>query len=98
MLVKVTQAEVRIKMKVIKEIFRIFKSIKKRALRKYCEHLLKHRMFGYEERLQNFYQNILEKGDIVVDVGAHSGRHTIPLAFTVGPEGKVITFEKCRKI
>ncbi len=47
----------------------------------------------FEARLADFCQTILVPGDVVVDVGAHLGRHTIPFARAVGPSGKVIAFE-----
>ncbi|MDA3041209.1 MAG: FkbM family methyltransferase [Actinomycetota bacterium] len=47
----------------------------------------------FEARLADFCQTILVPGDVVVDVGAHLGRHTIPFARGVGPSGKVIAFE-----
>ena len=62
-------------------------------LESYCASLLQESDFGYEERLQNLYQNILKKGDVAVDVGAHSGRHAIPMAAAVGVKGTVIAFE-----
>ncbi len=47
----------------------------------------------FEARLADFCQSILVPGDVVVDVGAHLGRHTIPFARAVGLSGKVIAFE-----
>lgn len=47
----------------------------------------------YEAMLAAFCRRILRPGDVVVDVGAHLGRHTIPFARAVGPTGKVIAFE-----
>lgn len=43
-----------------------------------------------DEMLERF---VPEKGDIVVDVGAHMGRYTIPSAKDVGQGGKVIAIE-----
>jgi len=36
---------------------------------------------------------LLSSGDTVIDVGANIGTHTLPFAFAVGREGKVIAFE-----
>ena len=47
----------------------------------------------FERITQSFYTKIVRSGDTVIDGGAHTGRHTIPLAHVVGPEGLVIAFE-----
>lgn len=47
----------------------------------------------YEARLERFYLNVVKPGDVCVDVGAHKGRHTVPLAGAVGASGKVLAFE-----
>jgi FkbM family methyltransferase len=47
----------------------------------------------YEARLEHFYSRIVGPGDVCVDVGAHIGRHTLPLARRVGPSGRVFAFE-----
>ena len=47
----------------------------------------------FERITQSFYTNIVRPGDTVIDGGAHNGRHTIPLARVVGPDGLVIAFE-----
>ncbi len=47
----------------------------------------------FERITQSFYTKIVRAGDTVIDGGAHTGRHTIPLAHVVGPEGLVIAFE-----
>jgi FkbM family methyltransferase len=47
----------------------------------------------YESILQALYEAILAPGDVAVDVGAHKGRHTFPMARRVGPGGKVHAFE-----
>jgi FkbM family methyltransferase len=47
----------------------------------------------FERITQSFYTKIVRSGDTVIDGGAHTGRHTIPLAHVVGPEGMVIAFE-----
>lgn len=50
-------------------------------------------MSDYEQMLEDFYTGLLRDGDICVDVGAHAGRHTFPLARCVGPRGRVLAFE-----
>jgi FkbM family methyltransferase len=47
----------------------------------------------YESIVQNVYESILESGDIAIDVGAHIGRHTIPIAKKIAPNGRVYAFE-----
>lgn len=47
----------------------------------------------YENILQKIYETILEEGDNVIDVGAHVGRHTIPIAKKINPSGKVYAVE-----
>ncbi|QEG20297.1 FkbM family methyltransferase [Mariniblastus fucicola] len=38
-------------------------------------------------------RRMFQSGDVVLDVGAHFGRYTVPLAQIVGPDGKVFAFE-----
>jgi FkbM family methyltransferase len=40
-----------------------------------------------------FNKNLIQKGDIIFDVGAHHGFYTILMALWTGSEGKVIAFE-----
>jgi len=47
----------------------------------------------YECLLETAYSQILKEGDLVIDIGAHSGRHTKPMANLVGEQGKVLAFE-----
>lgn len=47
----------------------------------------------FERIIQSFYSQIVRDGDIVVDGGAHMGRHAIPLAQLVGESGQVLAFE-----
>jgi FkbM family methyltransferase len=49
--------------------------------------------YNFEQALQISYQSILKPGDIAVDVGAHVGRHTLPMAEKVAPNGRVLAFE-----
>ncbi len=48
---------------------------------------------AYEQMLESFYRSFLKSGDVVVDVGAHVGRHAFPCAEAVGKNGKVFCFE-----
>jgi len=47
----------------------------------------------FESLVQATYECILTSGDIAIDVGAHVGRHTIPMAKKVFPHGRVFAFE-----
>ncbi len=47
----------------------------------------------YECHLQEVYEAVLGSGDFAVDVGAHLGRHAIPMARRVFPSGRVFAFE-----
>lgn len=47
----------------------------------------------FEALLENFYNQLDLDGTTVIDVGAHVGRHAIPLARKVGIEGVVHAFE-----
>lgn len=40
-----------------------------------------------------FRENVVESGDIIIDVGANIGRHTLLFSELVGDQGKVIAFE-----
>lgn len=48
---------------------------------------------GFEVRTTNNYPKLVNEGDIVLDIGANVGSHTLPLARLVGPLGRVISFE-----
>jgi FkbM family methyltransferase len=50
-------------------------------------------MIDFEARLEAFYRRLPLEGSAVIDVGAHLGRHAIPLAQLVGPSGIVHAFE-----
>ncbi|MDP1822143.1 MAG: FkbM family methyltransferase [Archangium sp.] len=43
--------------------------------------------------LEQVYRSILRAGDTAIDVGAHVGRHTVPMAGAVGQAGRVHSFE-----
>jgi FkbM family methyltransferase len=47
----------------------------------------------FERMTESFYTKVVEPGDTVVDGGAHTGRHAVPLAQLVGDDGRVIAFE-----
>ncbi len=52
----------------------------------------------FEKVVQGVYEAWLKPGDLAVDVGAHKGRHLIPMAKAVGPKGKVYGFEPIPKL
>lgn len=47
----------------------------------------------FERMTESFYNKVVRPGDTVVDGGAHTGRHALPLARLVGTEGVVMAFE-----
>lgn len=47
----------------------------------------------YESILQRVYESFLLNGDVVIDVGAHVGRHTFPIVNLIAPLGKVYAVE-----
>lgn len=53
---------------------------------------------NYEQMLEDFYVGLLRPGDVCVDVGAHVGRHSLPMARCVGQAGKVYAFEPIPRI
>jgi FkbM family methyltransferase len=52
----------------------------------------------YSEGEVLLFRQIVRPGDIVVEVGAHIGCHTVPLAQMAGPSGIVFAFEPQLKI
>ena len=48
---------------------------------------------GFEIRTLQLYEKLVHDGDVVLDIGANVGAHTLPLALLVGPSGKVFSFE-----
>ncbi len=47
----------------------------------------------FERILEHQYTRLLRKGDVVVDVGAHAGRHLARFIDSVGSRGRVLAFE-----
>lgn len=41
----------------------------------------------------NFYKNIARRGGMIIDIGAHTGDTTVPMALAVGREGMVLAIE-----
>ncbi|MBI4450090.1 FkbM family methyltransferase [Candidatus Uhrbacteria bacterium] len=48
---------------------------------------------AFERETVRAYERILRPGDTVLDIGAHIGAHTLPMARCVGAEGRVIAIE-----
>lgn len=48
---------------------------------------------GFEVRTLNMYKKIIAEGDVILDIGANIGAHTLPLSKLVGDNGRVIAFE-----
>ncbi len=51
---------------------------------------------GFEPLTLNLYRKFVKSGDIVLDIGANIGSHTLPLVHLVGETGKVFAFELTR--
>jgi len=47
----------------------------------------------FESMLEAIYRAALQPGDVAIDIGAHVGRHVLPMAQMLGPTGKVFAFE-----
>jgi FkbM family methyltransferase len=47
----------------------------------------------FEQIIEELYSNILRPKGVGLDIGAHRGRHTIPMARIVGREGKIHAVE-----
>ena len=50
----------------------------------------------YEPMELEVFRNLVKEGDVVCDLGSHVGSYSIPLAFHVGPTGRVYAFEPFR--
>jgi FkbM family methyltransferase len=48
---------------------------------------------GFELQTLRQYRRLINEGDVVLDIGANVGAHTLPLAQLVGDSGKVFSFE-----
>ena len=48
---------------------------------------------AFERRTVRAYSRIVRPGDVVLDIGANIGAHTLPLACRVGGHGRVYAFE-----
>jgi FkbM family methyltransferase len=51
---------------------------------------------GFEVRTLRSYRQFVHEGDVVLDIGANIGAHTLPLAQLVGAAGRVIALEPTR--
>lgn len=69
------------------------------AIRLYRDDALSKLIFveDFERRERRFLRAFLRRGDIFVDVGANLGLFTVLAARCVGPEGRVLAFEPCRR-
>jgi FkbM family methyltransferase len=47
----------------------------------------------YERVVRRVYEGVLAPGDVAIDVGAHHGRHALPMGLAVGPGGGVVAVE-----
>ena len=47
----------------------------------------------FEQVIQEVYTFVLKAGGVVLDCGAHKGKHSLPMAECVGKKGLVICFE-----
>ncbi len=52
----------------------------------------------WEPHVVELLERHVEPGSVVIEVGAHIGTHTVPIAQWVGPHGRVYAFEPQRKI
>jgi len=47
----------------------------------------------YDSMILSLYKSVLVEDDIVIDVGANVGRHTLEMSLLVGDKGRVLSFE-----
>lgn len=46
----------------------------------------------------DFYRSLTKPGGLIIDIGAHTGDTTVPMALAVGPEGAVLALEPNRYV
>lgn len=51
---------------------------------------------GFEPATLQLYRRLVSAGDVVLDIGANIGSHTLPLAQLAGEKGRVLAFEPTR--
>jgi FkbM family methyltransferase len=51
---------------------------------------------GFELRVLRKYRELVRPGDVVIDIGANIGAHTLPLSVLVGGTGRVLACEPTR--
>jgi FkbM family methyltransferase len=56
-------------------------------------HLVKHGVEGVEPGVRRVLKRELRPGDVVVDAGASVGIHSVAIATTIGPAGRLLCFE-----
>ncbi|MCU0381625.1 MAG: FkbM family methyltransferase [Chitinophagaceae bacterium] len=49
--------------------------------------------FRVDEGIVSFYRQYLREGDFAIDIGAHTGDTTLPMALAVGKQGMVLALE-----
>lgn len=47
----------------------------------------------FELAVRSVYEQVLKEGDTSFDIGAHIGKHTLPMAHAVGETGSIYAFE-----
>lgn len=47
----------------------------------------------FEQALNHLYKAVLKHGDGAIDVGAHTGKHSVPMSHAIGATGKLWSFE-----
>lgn len=48
---------------------------------------------SFEQSAMAVYRRLIKNGDVVIDIGANIGSHTLPLAVRVGDAGRVVAIE-----
>lgn len=46
----------------------------------------------------SFYRSLTKTGGVIIDIGAHTGDTTVPMALAVGPDGAVLALEPNRYV